>query len=101
MENVEVVRGAYAAFARGDVPAVLGIQSAEKPPRYVPIAKVRAAMKTAKIETVDAGAVEKPARVEVERMYKPEAAGRAQMLEGAPEEVADKVVELLSKNSVI
>ncbi len=83
------------------LPAVLGIQSAEKPPRYVPIAKVRAAMKTARIETVDAGAVEQPARVGVERMYKPEAAGRAVMIEGAPEEVADKVVELLSKNSVI
>ncbi len=35
------------------LPAVLGIQSAEKPPRYVPVAKVRAVMKSAKIETVD------------------------------------------------
>jgi electron transfer flavoprotein beta subunit len=83
------------------LPAVLGIQSAEKPPRYVPIAKVRAVMKSAKIQTVEVPAVENPARVMVERMYKPEAAGRAQMIEGAPEEVADKVVELLAKNSVI
>ena len=29
------------------LPAVLGIQAAEKPPRYVPVAKVRAAIKTA------------------------------------------------------
>jgi hypothetical protein len=34
-------------------------------------------------------------------MYKPEAAGRAQILEGGPEEVADKLVEVLAKNSVI
>ena len=47
----------FAGGLRGEfalpLPAVLGIQSAEKPPRYVPIAKVRAAMKSAKIETVD------------------------------------------------
>ena len=36
------------------LPAVLGIQAAEKPPRYVPISKVRATMKTAKIETFPA-----------------------------------------------
>ena len=35
------------------MPAVLGIQSAEKPPRYVPIAKVRAVKKAAQIEAVD------------------------------------------------
>jgi electron transfer flavoprotein beta subunit len=35
-----------------ELPAVLGIQSAEKPPRYVPFAKVRAVMKSAKIETM-------------------------------------------------
>jgi electron transfer flavoprotein alpha/beta subunit len=33
------VRGEYEV----KLPAVLGIQAAEKPPRYVPVAKVRAA----------------------------------------------------------
>jgi electron transfer flavoprotein beta subunit len=83
------------------LPAVLGIQSAEKPPRYVPVAKVRAAMKSTKIETVDLTPPDRLIQLEIERTYKPEAAGRAQMFEGAPEEVADKLVEVLVKNSVI
>jgi electron transfer flavoprotein beta subunit len=95
----------FAGGLRGDftlpLPAVVGIQSAEKPPRYVPIAKVRAMMKTGKVETIDVGVPESTARVAVERMYKPEAAGRAQILEGAPEEVADRIVEVLAKNSLI
>ena len=95
----------FAGGLRGEfslpMPAVLGIQSAEKPPRYVPIAKVRAAMKSAKIETVEVAAPESPARFPVERMYKPEAAGRAQMIEGTAEETADKLIEVLAKNSLI
>jgi electron transfer flavoprotein beta subunit len=83
------------------LPAVLGIQSAEKPPRYVPVAKVRAVMKSAKIEEADVTPPEKPLQLEIERTYKPEAAGHAEMLEGAPEDVADKLVEVLAKTGVI
>ena len=83
------------------LPAVLGIQSAEKPPRYVPVAKVRAVMKSAKIEDVDLPAPDRPFQLDIERMYKPETAGHAEMLEGAPEEVADKLVEVLAKAGVI
>lgn len=100
-----VVRKEFAGGLRGEfevpLPAVLGIQSAEKPPRYVPVAKVRAVMKTARIEEVDLAAPEHPGRLDVERAYKPEAAGHAEMFEGSPEEVADKIVEVLAKNSVI
>jgi electron transfer flavoprotein beta subunit len=83
------------------LPAVLGIQSAEKPPRYVPVAKVRAVMKSAKIEEAALAEPERPIQLDIERMYKPEAAGRAEMFEGAPDEVADKVVDVLAKNGVI
>jgi len=82
------------------LPAVLGIQSAEKPPRYVPVAKVRAAMKSAKIETA---AVTPPAAApafELEQLYKPEATGRAQMLEGPPEEVAARITAVLAEHGV-
>ena len=99
------VRKEFAGGLRAEfevtLPAVLGIQSAEKPPRYVPVAKVRAAMKSAKIETVDVPPPGRPMQLEIERTYKPEAAGRAEMFEGSPEEVADKLVEMLAKNSVI
>jgi len=99
------VRKEFAGGLRAEfevtLPAVLGVQSAEKPPRYVPVAKVRAAMKSAKIESVDLTPPERLIRLEIERTYKPEAAGRAQMFEGAPEEIADKLVEVLTQNSVI
>jgi len=95
----------FAGGLRGEftvpLPCVLGIQSAEKPPRYVPIAKVRNMQKTAKIEPVEAAPPEALATYQVEKMYKPEAAGRAQMMEGSPEEVADKIVEVLAQNSLI
>jgi len=83
------------------LPAVLGIQSAEKPPRYVPIAKVRAAMKSSKLETVDVTPSDAPARFPVDKLYKPESAGRAEMLEGSPEEVADRLIDLLANQSLI
>jgi len=91
------VRARYAVT----LPAVLGIQAAEKPPRYVPVAKVRATMKTGKIETVAAPAVGIAPAVEVLRMTKPEAAGQAEMLEGDPEAVASKVAEILSARGLI
>jgi electron transfer flavoprotein beta subunit len=94
----------FAGGLRGEfscpLPAVLGIQSAEKPPRYVPIAKVRAAMKSSTLETVDVTPSE-PARAPIEKLYKPEAAGRAEMIEGSPEEVADRLVDLLANQSLI
>jgi electron transfer flavoprotein beta subunit len=95
----------FAGGLRGEfalpTPAVLGIQSAEKPPRYVPIAKVRAAMKSAQVETVDVTPPTAVARFPVDKLYKPEVAGRAEMLEGSPEEVADRLVELFAKQSLI
>jgi electron transfer flavoprotein beta subunit len=103
--NAMSVTKEFAGGLRGEftlpLPAVLGIQSAEKPPRYVPIAKVRAAMKSAKIETVEVAPPDRLARFALERMYKPEAAGRAQMLEGSPEEVADRLVGVLAQQSLI
>jgi electron transfer flavoprotein beta subunit len=82
------------------LPAVLGIQSADKPPRYVPVAKVRAAMKSAKIETAAVAPPEPAAVLDLQRMYKPEATGRAEMLEGSPEEVATRIAALLAERGV-
>jgi len=95
----------YSGGLRGEfelpLPAVLGIQAAEKPPRYVPVAKVRAAMKTQKIETADAPAAGPPARVEVLAMAKPEAAGHAEMLEGSPEDVAARLCGILAERGLL
>ncbi|MCX7826219.1 MAG: electron transfer flavoprotein subunit beta/FixA family protein [Verrucomicrobiae bacterium] len=96
----EFAGGMRGEFSVG-LPAVLGIQAAEKPPRYVPVAKVRAVMKTAKIETVDVTPPETPGVLAVEKMYKPEVAGRAEMIEGSPEEVAGKIVAILAERGLV
>ena len=100
-----VVLKEFSGGMRGEfevtLPAVLGIQSAEKPPRYVPVAKVRAVMKSAKIETADIAPPESAKALAVERMYKPEVAGRAQMLEGTPEDIAVRIASLLAERGII
>lgn len=103
-QGVSVVKefqGGFRAEFQIALPAVLGIQSAEKPPRYVPVAKVRAAMKTAKIETWEAPPAAPIEGIEVLGLDKPEVAGQAEMLEGSPEEVAEKLCELLAGRGLL
>jgi electron transfer flavoprotein beta subunit len=84
------------------LPAVLGIQSAQKPPRYVPIIKVRAAMKTGRIETVDMAAPPPSgAGCAIDRMYPPVVGTRATMLEGGTEEVAERLVAVLGEHNLV
>lgn len=77
------------------LPAVFGIQAARQAPRYAPVSKVRQAMKTAKVEVMEAGGKPSTNGTVVKRMFKPEAASRAEMLEGTGDQVATKVVDLL------
>lgn len=84
-----------------ELPAVLGIQSAEKPPRYVPVAKVRAMMKSAKIETVELPEPEKAKILEIERLYKPQVAGRAEIIEGDVREVAKRLADIFAERGII
>ena len=83
------------------LPAVLGVQAAQEPPRYVPVAKVRAAMKMQKIETVELQDSAAEPSVEILTMAKPEAAGHAEMLEGSPEQVTEKIGEILTARGVV
>jgi electron transfer flavoprotein beta subunit len=83
------------------LPAVLGMQAAEQPPRYVPVAKVRATRKAAAIDTVTVPPPATPRVVAVERMYKPEVASRAQMLAGTPDQVAEQIAGILAERGII
>ena len=82
---------------------MLGIQAAEKPPRYVPVAKVRAAMKSQKIQSVpavtmaDGGFCLCP----VAEMAKPQAAEHAQMLEGSADQIANQLCEILAARNLL
>jgi electron transfer flavoprotein beta subunit len=81
-----------------DLPAVLGIQAAEKPPRYVPVAKVRAVMKSQTIASVPGGigANEPLPHCEIQALYKPESSTHAVMLSGEREQMAKELCEVLA-----
>ena len=83
------------------LPAVLGVQGAEKPPRYVPIAKIRAAMGSGAIEEVRAVVAAGSVPVAVTALAKPEETGRAEMLTGGAEDVAERVTELLAERGLV
>ncbi len=92
---------------RGDfevkLPAVFGIRAAERPPRYVPVAKVRAAMKSRAIERIPAPL---PANVvsplfEVLEMRQPRGTAHAEMLAGPPPEVSARLCELLAGRGLL
>lgn len=95
----------FAGGLRGEfeipLPAVAGVQSAEKPPRYVPVAKVRAAMKTAQIETVEAAGAAVSGKLLVAAMSMPEESGAAEMLSGAPDEVSEKLCGVLAERGLV
>ena len=83
------------------LPAFIGIQGCEKPPRYVPIAKVRAAIAAGGIEAVDAASGSAAIRLEVTAMAKPTQTGHAEMLEGSVPEVAEKVADILADRGML
>lgn len=88
------VRGEFAVA----MPAVLGIQAAERPPRYIPVAKVRAAMKSQKIDCRPGATLADggwPA-VQVVEMKRNEPSGHAEMLEGDAELASEKLCAILA-----
>jgi len=82
------------------LPAVLGIQAAEQPPRYVPVSRVRQAMRSATIEE-RSGTVEGDGRVRVRRISKPEVGAGAELLEGSAEEIAEKIAGILADRGLL
>jgi electron transfer flavoprotein beta subunit len=82
------------------LPALVGVQAARQAPRYAPVSKVRQIQKTAKLEEIAVEAASDRARITVRRVFKPQAAGRAEMLEGDPEEVATKLVSILKERGL-
>lgn len=100
-----IVMKEFAGGLRGEfelpLPAVLGIQAAEKPPRYIPVAKVRSIMKSARIETVEISPPEIVSGLPVDRLFMPEVAGKAEMLEGSAAEVSARMIEILAERGLI
>jgi electron transfer flavoprotein beta subunit len=93
--------GGLTAEMEVTLPAVLGIQAAEEPPRYVAISKIRQAMKSATIDEQEAGELDPGGAPTVSRMFQPEVGERATMLEGNEEEIATRLVEIFKEAGVL
>lgn len=93
--------GGLAAQMEVAVPAVLGIQAAAKPPRYVPISKIRQTMKTAKIETFPAAELETAGMPTSLRFFKPESGAHATMIDGDVDAVATKLVAIFREQGLL
>jgi electron transfer flavoprotein beta subunit len=94
----EYAGGIMATF-EVDLPVVLGVQASRAIPRYAPVSRVRQAMKTAQIEEIE---VTTPAGagISVRRMFKPESAEHAEMLEGDTDEIVNRVIEILRERGL-
>ncbi|MBI5828445.1 MAG: electron transfer flavoprotein subunit beta/FixA family protein [Chloroflexi bacterium] len=77
-----------------------GVQAAHQPPRYAPVSKIRQIAKTAKVDDISGGDPVGSGSG-VRKMFKPEAAGHAEMWEGGPEEVAEKIAALIKEKGLL
>lgn len=104
-DGVATIRKEYPAGLLAEMevslPAVLGIQAAEQPPRYVAFSKVRQSMKTTTLDERPAGESDPQGGVTVEHMFQPETGEGATMLEGDLTQVTDKLVSILHELDVI
>lgn len=94
----EYAGGVMATF-EVDLPTLLGVQAARAIPRYAPVSRVRQAMKTAKLNEIEADPAV-GAGVTVRRVFKPESGGHAEMIEGDTQEVIDRVIEILRERGI-
>lgn len=81
-------------------PAVIGVQAAHEPPRYAPVSKVRQIAKTTKIDEIT-GADAAGSGSTIRRMFKPPSTGQAEMWEGDPEAVAEKIAALMIEKGLL
>lgn len=104
-EGVVTVRkehaGGLIAEMEVTLPALLGVQAAEKPPRYVAVSRIRQAMSTAKIVDRGAGDLDPSGGPAVARMFRPQIAKRAEMIEGEVDDVAARLIEVFKEGKVL
>jgi electron transfer flavoprotein beta subunit len=93
--------GAVMAQMNVKLPVVLGIVGAEQPPRYVPVAKIRAAMKSAQFEEQAAVAAGATPPLSICRLEPPVSGSHAEMLSGPDEEVAARIAEILVQKGLV
>lgn len=93
--------GGRAADLEMAMPAVVGLQAARATPRYAPVSKVRQAMQAGGLSETQVTPLDGEHGLSVRRMYAPESTSHAEMLTGEPEQVADKIIELLRGRALV
>lgn len=93
--------GGLSAEMAVTLPAVLGVQAADQPPRYVPFSKIRQAMKSALIEEQLVQTPDTGGSVIIQRMLQPEKGAGALMLEGDLQQLTDRLLEILHESGVV
>jgi electron transfer flavoprotein beta subunit len=100
-----IVRKEYPGGLIGEMqasmPALLGIQAAEQPPRYVAISKVRQMMKTMSIEELDISTLDSTGAPMVNRMFQPETTEQATMLSENADDAANQLVTIFKELGVL
>jgi electron transfer flavoprotein beta subunit len=103
--NVARVKKEYPGGLIADMevklPAVIGIQASEEPPRYVAFSKIKQSMGTATIEELESGEFDFTGGSKVDRMFQPEVAEKAEMLEGDESEIAEKLLDIFKEHGVL
>ncbi len=93
--------GGRMATLEVQLPAVLGVQAAARPPRYVPISRLRQVMASAQITAAAPAAGAPAAAPAVTCLAAPARGAGASMLDGKPEEVAQQIVDLLRERGLV
>ena len=95
----------FSAGIRGEfemtLPCIMGIQASENPPRYIPIAKIRAIMKSTKLEEFEVVTQESRINLPIERMFGPAVSERAEMIAGTPEDIAWGIVNIWTEKAIL
>jgi electron transfer flavoprotein beta subunit len=84
-----------------ELPAVVGVQSASAPPRYVSMARLRQAMTEASAETLAVAVEPAAAGPELVALARPESQAHATMLEGDAAEVAEQILAVLRERGAL
>ena len=93
--------GGKSARLEVKLPAVVGVQAARAPARYASITRIRQAQQAGGIEEVSVAKAGTGAGIEVRRLFAPEKSGHAEMLSGSPEEVADRILDLVRSKGLL
>lgn len=83
------------------LPAVLGVQAARQSPRYAAVSKVRQLMKQATLEEVAAEGGPVDNGIRVRRLFRPSAAGHAEMIDGDSDQQAQRIWDLLNERKLV